>query len=96
MNKTLILIGIIAILCMVSVIQDMDSDIQVKYFSASSSDGMKPLTVVDCTPDTGYTYCDAEREIFAYAEIQHTYYKGDVGYGYVDGLNRRFYLKEVY
>lgn len=96
MNKLLLLVGIIVIAGLVLLVQDID-DVQSKSISVSSSSGgLQPLTVVSCTPDSGYDHCDAEREIFAYAEVQYTSYKGKQGYGFVDGANRWYYVKEVY
>ena len=96
MNKLLLLVGIIVIAGLVLLVQDID-DVQSKSISVSSSSGgLEPLTVVSCTPDSGYDNCDAEQEVFAYAEVQYTNYKGKHAYGYVDGTNRWYYVKEVY
>ena len=97
MKIALIVIGIVLIAGLFILVQDVDSDIQPKTFSvSSSSSGLQPLAVVECSPDSGYDYCGSEQNIFAYAEVQHSYYKGERGFGIIDGENRLYYVKEVY
>lgn len=98
MKRLLVVLGILALIGLVLLSQQLEPEIPRPLFSTAHGpgDSLQPLSVVDCTPDTGYDFCISDSYGAAYAKLQSTYWLGEGGYGYIEGANRRYYVDEIY
>ena len=98
MKRILVAIGILVLIGLVLLTQQIGDDTPTPSFSMSQgpSDSLiKPLAVV-CTPDAGYDFCYTNTYGAATATIHSTNWQGEQRYVYVDGAKRWVYIDEVY